>query len=301
MINLQEQVAGWYKIEAVKADGSRRVAADWFPNLITDGGLDRIANNTDSMVFCQVGSGSSSPLVTDTALASRVASKQFNPVSGDFSSSGAQGSAPYYGWLRLTYRFPQGAAAGNLSEVGVGWASSGGLFSRALILDSSGNPTTITVLSDEFLDVTYEFRRYPGVSDISGTVILDGVSYGWVSRASRVTAVDAWGMQNAQFGGSMSSASASLRTGAISTITGEPSGSSGSPTVTAKTYSIGSREAEFILSAGINTANFAIASLLLSGGGGVFAYQFGFTPAIPKDNTKILTLEVKHSWARKTL
>jgi hypothetical protein len=34
---------------------------------------------------------------------------------------------------------------------------------------------------------------------------------------------------------------------------------------------------------------------------GVGNYQFGFVPAIPKNNTKVLALSVRNSWARKTL
>ena len=160
MITMQHetQCAGWFKIEATRPDGTRRVLADWFPNLILNGGLDRMGANPDYLSWCQVGSGSTAPVAAQTALVNRIAgtSTQQNNVSG------AQASAPYYGWYRRTYRFAQGVAAGNLSEVGVGWATSGSLFSRALILDGGGSPTTITVLSDEVLDVTYELRRYPG-------------------------------------------------------------------------------------------------------------------------------------------
>lgn len=303
MIKLEEQLAGWYKIEAVKADGSRRVLADWFPNLITDGGLERIATNSDCLAFCQVGSGSTTPLVTDTALASRVAARQW--ISGDGGISGAQSTVPYYGFRRLTYKFPQGAAAGNLSEVGVGWSGTGNLFSRALILDTAGNPTTITVLADEFLDVTYEFRRYPGTADITGTVVLAGVTYGWVSRACRVTDAGSWGMQTVQLGGGMASPGVPIfRTGGIGPITSGPSGTAGGGSISTKAYSANSRVIEFVVTASLVDANFNIGSLEITGAlfaDGCYNYQFGFTPAIPKDNTKILTLGVKHSWARKTL
>jgi hypothetical protein len=296
VIKLQEQVAGWYKIEAVKADGSRRVAADWFPNLITDGGLNHIATNNNALEWVQVGTGSAAPIASDTQLASRVAGTNTTTAN----VSGIQPAAPYYGFRRITWRFGQGVAAGNLSEVGVCWDSTASLFSRALILDPSGSPTTITVLADEFLDVTYEFRRYPGIADITGTVTLDGAVYNWVSRPASVAADDRWGMSGASLGGRMNSLLAALMNNTpITSITSEPSGSIVS--WSAKAYAADSHEVEFVITAAIGQANFNIQSMQIIGDGGTFSYQFGFTPAIPKDNTKILTLEVKHSWARKTI
>lgn len=74
-------------------------------------------------------------------------------------------------WVQntLVFEFPAGRATGNLTEVGVGWTSDGVIipnannnrvFSRALILDASGQPTTLTVLADEILRVTYMLRLY---------------------------------------------------------------------------------------------------------------------------------------------
>jgi len=209
--------------------------------------------------------------------------------------SGVQSSAPYFGWRRKTWRFAQGAAAGNLSEVGVGWATSGSLFSRALILDSGGTPTTITVLADEFLDVTYELRQYPVTTDNTGTFVLDGLTYDWVSRPANVTSSF---VPNA----AMNSASINYYNGAIGAITGSPSGTgSGLLTPTPQSYSTGSYSITFTLIASITQANLAggITAARIIGSG--FDYQFGFTPAIPKDNTKILSIDYTHSWARKTI
>ena len=75
-------------------------------------------------------------------------------------------TAPYYYGGRITWRFGQGIAAGNISEVGLGWGNSN-LWNRALIKDANGNPTTITVLSDEYLDVVSEIRVYP-TQNLSG-------------------------------------------------------------------------------------------------------------------------------------
>ena len=296
MIKMQHetQCAGWFKIEASRPDGTRRVLADWFPNLILNGGLDRMGANADYLNWCQVGSGSTAPVATQTALVNRIAGT--NTIQGNVR--GTQATAPYFGWNRLTYRFARGAAAGNLSEVGVGWATSGSLFSRALILDGGGNPTTITVLSDEVLDVTYELRRYPGTVDLTGTVVLDGVTHNWVSRAAGVTTEWPWAGSSTMahdwaqsFNGDIGAVTASL-----------PSGISGNITVTPLAYSSGSYTRAATVSAGLNDSNLSggIRSIAIRGApGGSGRYQIQFDPAIPKDNTKVLTLTIQHTWARR--
>ena len=298
MITMQHetQCAGWFKIEATRPDGTRRVLADWFPNLILNGGLDRMGANADYLDWCQVGSGSTAPVATQTALVNRIAGT--NTVQS--SVGGAQASAPYYGWFRLTYRFAQGVAAGNLSEVGVGWATSGSLFSRALILDGGGSPTTITVLSDEALDVTYELRRYPGTVDLTGTVVLDGVTHNWVSRVAGVTDGLVWAGT-----GAMALNAAQSFNGDIGAVTASaPSGTSGILSVTTLAYSSGSYTRATTVSAGLNDSNLSggIRSILITSyfvGTGAGRYQIQFNPAIPKDNTKVLSLTIQHTWARR--
>ena len=151
---LETKIGGLYKIEAVNAKtGKKRLLADWFPNLITNIGLDRIATNADFMSYCHVGTNSTTPTINDTALRTFVGST--NTITT--STYTVNSTSPYYASFIRVYRFNAGIAIGNLSEVGIGWSATGTgsvLFSRALILDSYGNPTTITFLSDEYLDVT---------------------------------------------------------------------------------------------------------------------------------------------------
>ncbi|WP_251258216.1 hypothetical protein, partial [Enterobacter hormaechei] len=140
-------------------------------------GLDLLGTTDDTYVytFCRVGSGNTAPAVTDTVLVSQVASSSTQQAI----NNGVDRSGAFYAWVRRTTRFTTGTAAGTLAEVGVSPTTSGPLFSRALILDSGGNPTTITVLPDETLDVTYELRLYPTLTDATGTVDIAGVTYNW--------------------------------------------------------------------------------------------------------------------------
>lgn len=287
-------VRGFYKIEARGADGRMRTLADWFPNLITTLGANALGSATSNVFSaCYVGSGNTAPAVTDTALQSLI---------GGTSTINTQAStppttSPYFGTCTTQFNFAAGVATGNLSEVGVGNASNA-LFSRALILDSGGTPTTITVLSSESLYVTYAFSMYAPLTDTTGTVVVAGVSYGYTGRAANVTG-GAWAPQ---VGDTMGIFSTTVFNGTIGAITSSPSGSNGTESShTNNSYSTGS----FTLS---GTSTFDLTHGNLSGGVTALLvtfgqqrttrgqYQFGLGAAIPKDGSHILTLTFSQSW-----
>lgn len=297
------EVAGRFKFEALRIDaagneiaGSRRVLADWFDNLITDNGLELFGSSDTYLSYCQVGSGSTAPANGDTALVSRIAGSN----TKNATASGAQASAPYFGWRRNTYRFAEGVATGNIAEVGVGAAAAGNLFSRALILDGGGSPTVITVLSDEVLDVTYELRCYAPTADWTNTVTISGVDYAMVGRASMVTSAAYWGVDVQ--GASNIASGIAVYNGAIGAVISSPSGSStSSSTVTNASYSAGTLRKDATVGWALGAGNLAggISAIRLTFGAG--AFQFGITPAIPKDSSTVLDLTFRNSWARKTL
>lgn len=296
-MNLNPNVSGRFILEAVKPDGSRRQLAD-FENLITDGGLNRLG--TDYIVsHAQVGSGSTAPSNSDTSLASRVAgTSTASPVAATY---GCQASAPYFGWARKIFRFAAGQATGNLSEVGVGWSSAGDLFSRALIKDGSGNPTTITILADEVLDVTYELRLYPPLVDQAFDIVLGGVTYACLMRAAQVTNPDNWTPRLLLDYGTSNAVGwyATAYDGDIGTITQNPSGTFvGSVLTTRDAYSNNSLVREFHSNFGLADAVGSIKSIVLQIGSGGWQ-QCSFTPPIPKTNDKILNLHWRLAWARK--
>ena len=264
--------------------------------MITNNGLNLFATSSNFLYFCQVGSGTTTPANGNTSLASRIASTATQQATSD----GAQSSAPYFCWRQKTFRFAEGVAAGNIAEVGVGPDSSANLFSRALILDNMGSPTTITVLSDEVLDVTYELRVYPPTTDWTGTVTLDSVVYDVVGRAAGVTSNTYWRIQ--QNGQTNTLALSLAYNGTISAITGIPSGtSSATSSVSTASYSADSLYREGTMNWGLNDGNLAGGITALLTRFGVGSYQFSFSPAIPKNATNVLALVVKNAWARKTL
>jgi hypothetical protein len=300
-LKTESKVAGYYKLEAVKLDKvgnevSRRIVADWFPNLITNQGLNRMGLAGDYLNNCQVGSGSNIPAFTDTGLQTFIRSTATiqSTVNSTLSVS------PYYAQRTRVYRFAEGLAAGNLSEVGVGWSSSNGfLFSRALILDGGGSPTTITILSDETLDVSYIFRIYPKLIDDIGTVIFTGNiggSYNWTIRQANIGTSSpslASGRENQS-----TLLAATVYTGSIGAITGQPTGNPTGVSSVNNTYIMDSFEATFTVSLSLIQGNLVGGIRSFTGNMGSHTMQMQFDPAIPKTSSDLLSFVIKHSWGR---
>lgn len=297
---------GRYKMDAARPDGRIRPLTGWFDNLITDYGLNYIGTSANQLNYCCVGSGNTAPANGNTALVSLVA----GGATVLTTTGTVQPSSPYYGARTNVYQFAQGAAAGNLAEVGVGPNTGGtNLWSRALILDSGGSPTTITVLSDEFLNVTYELQFWPSITDTTGTVVIAGVTYNWTARASAVTS-GAW-TQNPS-GDNMIIGSCTVYNGAIGAITGSPAGSaSGATSITAGSYSSGSLISTLVGTFGLSQGNFTLPGgvTALSFNAGTSSntsgsYQIGFADGsghgIQKDTSSVMTMTMSMSWGRGT-
>lgn len=297
-VSISVGMAGRYRLQVRGPDGEVRRDSGWFNNLILDAGLNRIGTGAVG-TYCQVGSGSNTPNVADTSLQSFIASTGSVPSSTNDRVDGAE----KYGFTRYVYRFAAGVAAGNISEVGVGWTSaSGNLFSRALVIDEFGTPNTITVLSDEVLDVTYELRIYVPTVDVPYSMTIAGVEYTGVVRAAQFNGTFWAPAMILNNGTNYSNPLFNAYQGPLGAITATPSGSNNSGSLAWDTYSNNSLQRTGV-------ATFNLTSGNLSGGIGAFylyvygswAFQFSVEPKIPKDNTKVMTIRVTTSWARKTI
>ena len=276
--------------------GEQKVVAS-FPNLILDAGLERMGTGS-YLDVCRVGSGTSLPTVLQTQLDAKIASTNTKQAT----LTGAQATPPYYGWKRTTFRFAAGTATGNLSEVGVGWGNTttdNFLFSRALILDGGGLPTTINVLADEVLDVIYELRLYPPLTDTVVTGLNLGLSTHTATvRAASVTDGAFWGADlgyQVEFVGNVWT---HLYNGTIGAITTTPSGSFSGTDPTNLSYVPFSRTKKSNLNLGLNSSNLAGGIASLDTRTTIGRYQIGFSPAIAKDATRVLKLDLKVSWSR---
>lgn len=325
-LKAKTELEGYFELDVFKADANgkkiekskRRVAE--FHNLILDQGLNYLAQGTTTQVgftlsCCQVGTSSTPVAAGQTALQGFLAGTNVSPSSNITN----QPSSPFYGTRITTYEFAVGAAAGNLTEVGVGRATTGSvLFCRALIVDGGGVPITITVLSDEILQVTYSLRCYPVEADTPAVVTISGTNYTFTRRPIRVTS-NAWAFsQNGSsvingFGLDESSSESMVAfSGGLAAATSHNmfGTSANRSSAVNNAYVSGTYTRACTGTWGIATANFGaggIQGLLVvarfgtSAQGGPGVYQYGISPGIPKINTQQLVMNYSFQWARKTI
>lgn len=323
------RIAGQYTIKKYKEGFKEPVqVVGPFENLITNTGLNAIGSEGCNYIF--VGTGTAAPTATDTQLGNFLKETSSYAPSGSWNGRILRGGAPDY-WVQGagTWRFAQGVAQGTLTEIGFGYlAPAGGgqtiedrhrCFSKALIVDGNGSPNPITVLLDEYLDVTYSTRFYPHVGpDITQVLNLSGSSYIMVSRAIGIesnsdTFTNPTGLQQISGAGAATfytgtAAGTPPTLASVTDLTLGTPGAAGGVTPSANAYVPGSYEISSVISAGLTQANLtyglrgaiircvAVSSLR---GAAAMSFQTTITPAIPKDNTKVLQFGVKYGWARK--
>lgn len=303
---------GRFKIEKRKVGSDELIeVAPWQDNLILNRGLDAFGNaqqrDLDGWMYAlAVGSGSTPPSVTDTGLVAKVAQAERSTASGATTSGRVLSPVPY-GWYRKTYEFSAGSAAGNLSELGLKYYTNDNLLNtRALIKDSSGQPTTITVLSDEILIITYEVRVYVDMTDKTFNATIKGVDTTITVRPMTINDTDSWWQPSFDlafsdyiwgyywyYGG----------TGlGVGPNTGKPSGTLetySNVALTTHTYVPGSYR--FETSGNMTIQNgagrtFTAATSVSS----IIPFQVGFSPGWTKTNAETVALRMAVSWGRYT-
>lgn len=299
---------GRYRLQVRRADGSLKSDTDWFKNIITNAGLNRLGTGAAGTT-CVIGTGATAPTVNDGGLQALAASTT-NIQSTVLANSG---EPDFYISHTRTFRFNLGALNGNYAEVGVGWDSAA-LFSRALILNGEGAPTPITVLADEQLDVIYQLRTYMPMTDWGGVLNISGTSTTVVGRRANRGSLGGGSGSGGPLGWEVLPWGADAVfafSGSIGSVDAAPSGSlyglistAGSATWTPAAYSNNSNQRQASITVGLDYANVPGGIGSLYGGGSAtsghsFLVQYGFTPPIPKDATKTLTLTAAISWARR--
>lgn len=305
-------VAGKFRLEAFKLDenGNKydvRKLTPWFSNLILNNGLNLMGQDSSYVSYCQIGSGTSTPVVTQSSLDNRL----YSQVQTNATNYNPTTAPPYYGRRVFQFRFNPGNATGNIAEVGIGAATNGNLFSRARVVDSGGNPTTITILADEYLDVYYDLRYYFNVNDFTYDVTISGVTYSVTCRPFKIQSnqqgfswwsymigsqVQLTTQNNSQF----LYPNAYYGASELSAVTGDgPTGTSlsGNGSTSNNAYVNGSYTRTASIVFGLDQANHATGigalQFLMFG-----AWQMKITPPIMKTNLMVLTLNVSISWDR---
>lgn len=305
-VKFKSRYEGIFTLRAVKRGGIIRERV--FKNLIVNDGLDSIGVNTAGLNlyrFAGAGTGTSPPSVTDTDLDNRIGSW----IAGTSVSGQFNGGAPdWYTGINLNWRSPVGHFGNNnLTEIGI---SGNLLFSRALILDSLGNPTTFPILEDEALDITYQLRVYPPLEDALGTVTIAGNSHDYLARAVGVNSTSqgsGWylggmtqGFSLSNFSGFPGNANQLFTGDAVeNTSTSRPSGAIGSSnaSVSNNSYVGGSykKSGRFSWGTAANSNNIRTHAFIAGPGN----FQVQYDPPLAKTNIQTMFLEYEHSWGRR--
>ena len=307
---MQVGLYGEVKVIVKRADGTVRLDTGFFPNVITNLGLDAIGNDNDLFNYCSVGGGNSKPLNTNTKLdnplqvGSRISSESkydYDPVR----------DTEFYKCSRTVgYRF-EGLDNKNISEVGlVGDYASGQhpAYTRTLIKNSAGEPTVITVLSGEILELQYRLWQVFDVKDKDQvvTAMIDGVEVPFnvkIRLASVGGNFSSWSYAavagaHLTFGGDNYH---QFGTGELGEITGQNSGLTSAIGLSWEAYQPSTYKRKFYVNTSITDAVHPIRSFLFFTGLGAYQVRFGTVDGdlpIDKTNQDILQLGFEMSWGQ---
>ena len=308
---MQVGLYGEVKVIVKRADGTVRLDTGFFPNVITNLGLDALGNNHNLFNYCAVGGGNSTPLNTNTKL------DNFLAVGSPISSESKYDYDPvrdteFYKCSRTVgYRFT-GLDNKNISEVGLVGDDRPELhsaFTRTLIKNSAGEPTVITVLSGEILELQYRLWQVFDVKDKDQvvTAMIDGVEVPFNVKI-RLAGV------GGNLGGSWSYAAVvgahltfqgnnyhQFGTGELGEITGQNSGLTNVYGLSWEAYQPSTYKRKFYVNASITEAVHPIRSSLFFTGLGAYQVRFGTVDGdlpIDKTNQDILQLGFEMSWGR---
>jgi len=307
--------AGRFRITVTGGDGTIKQDTGWFDNLITNQGLDMIGNASiigglsgiPKIVtgVCGVGTSSATPAFTDTVLGAQLATHNAFNGTGNFASTTYVPGPPAYWSGLVVYNWSQGAVVGNLTEVGVGLIPNSSTtlytFSRALILDGSGNPTTLPVIASDTLSVTYELRMYLDLTDHTYSITIGGTGYSGTYRMATVSAPTGYYNNEIDYNFFSPPNVVSYGTGALVPVTSTPTTtlsttSSGSVSLVTP-YAVGTYFASFAGTIPANTG-IAINVALILFYTNMGSWQFSVSPTWNRATYQQITVNFNVSWAR---
>lgn len=161
----------WGEARGILRDLNGRVLQDtgWIKNQITAYGGARLYSG---FPYMQLGSGSGVTLPGDVTLKTPLGTR----VYGSTIQVVNAGAPNYTFYETLMARFDAGNATGTIVEVGMHSATSGSnLYCRAEI-------PAIVKGAENVLDMYYRMNVTPDISDKTGTVVIDGVTYDYIVR-----------------------------------------------------------------------------------------------------------------------
>lgn len=302
-------MSGEFRVVVKRADGSTKIDTGYQKNLILNQGLDFFGGGSgvDMMAYCVIGSGNSQPIYTQNKLDTAITGVRGANFSTKYDYDAARDGNLYKTNKVCKYSFTELNNV-NVRELGLASNYSNAtayfLCTRALIKDSQGNPTTITVLSGEILEIYYKLWAVYDITDKTGQInLLDGmggsVAYNWKLRPYEVgkTAYQEIGMNLEN----SSLAYSYFNTGDLVAITSSPSGGGADYEFVLKPYTSGDYKKVISFTLPANEENKSIRTIKLATKMGFWQIRFGSVAndsPITKTNTKTLSIPIEVSWGR---
>lgn len=304
-------IAGEVRCVITRADGSVKADTGFQKNLILNQGLDFFGGNKGYSInaSCAIGSGNSTPTASQTKLDAYITQVSGVDTTTDYSYVD-KGDGLYRMWEQKKYRFT-GLDNVNISEIGL--VSTGStsanyyLTTRALIKDSLGAPTSISVKTGETLDIYYKIHKVIDTRDKAFVVnVLDGdggaVPYNIIFRSASVGS----NSSNSVSSGLSTLGFPIVSVSDLSSITTSPSGSTGGLTSVLSTYTPSSYKNVLTLVMGLNDSNKGIRTVSVYTGQQSFPFlpfqmRFGRVSddaPLTKTNKETLTIPLEFSWGR---
>lgn len=300
------KVSGVYGIKVLRNAGTDKEHLEDFgesPNMLLDGFFERFSSgNLDSYRWYMfVGTGTTPVDATQTQLVSQVGNNdQMVPRTNDNVKVGND----YIASTRAVAEWDIGDIVGNISEVGVRLGARMGstVDSRALIVDSQGNPTTITVTAEDKLVINYTLKyiipaqQHVSVVDFAGvqtTCTLETLNalnknvWSFDSVLAKFfTILNHSGTQELVNNPELGPTSSSFNQSSISITYSEPSTGARRLSFFADTEDCNEPLGlKYLTTTGVNSY-------------GYMAIGMHFDPPIPKDTTKTLTLNLDFTLTR---
>lgn len=305
----------------------------WGKNIVTLVGINAmLGGDTALELFTVAGTGNATPSESNTVLAAYAGKMSSVPVSATVTRQFNPATELYVRIVdRATFNPGAfGASSVNIAEAGKtvnqpSWAAINAatqLFSRGLLVDSGGSPTTISVAPDEYLDIIWEFTIYIPY-DVTGTVSLtiDGVAtnHTYVVRPIRLdnTSYGSWGyiwssstgmyQRLYQYAVAVSPGAPSFMAGfalgntALTTPAVTPTGTAlAASTTYASAYVANSKQRQYNATWTLTAGNAAAPGVtIVSAMFGWPSFQVSYNPPIAKTNTKQLNLSFMLSFANR--
>jgi len=298
---------GYFTVDLIHAETGVVKQHLEFPNLLTDGLMNRLGDNTltlaNAFQFLDVGTGSAPPQTTDTGLQASLGLRINS--NGGVANVTLNNTSPEYTFRRLTRIFTETQVTGSLTELGFWTAGTGGtLTNRSLFKDSAGNPTTVFKTSSDILRVQYEYRLYAPLFDVTDTINIGTGSITYTIRPQRVQDLAGWSTLLDDFG----DWSAFARVHDSDTLQPRTAQNNATPSEDASAslapYSNGSFFRDCTITVSPTVGNF-------TSGFGLFTYtmfrenvnspyfwQLSLSPRIIKNTDQLFQITLRQSWSR---